>query len=150
MQSEAEVVQCSESNRKGNLSWWRKEALKKKDRDRKRKEKRRKERPRGGVARKNNKGAAICGMMKAAKPNHPATRKGAMRNYITQHVPGTHITFEQRNDSATYRITAMSDLRKAERRTESRVNSVTDGISLRTSSSTDFRPARFAARTRYS
>jgi hypothetical protein len=33
-------------------------------------------------------------MMKAAKPNHPTTEKDAMRNYITQHVPGTHLTFE--------------------------------------------------------
>ena len=96
----AEVVQCSESNRKGKLSRWRKEVLKRKDRDRKRKEKRRKARPHGGVARKTNKGAAICGMMKAAKQNHPATRKDAVRNYITQHVPGTHITFEQRQTLA--------------------------------------------------
>lgn len=35
-------------------------------------------------------------MMKAAKTNHPTTEKDAMRNYITQHVPGTHLTFEQR------------------------------------------------------
>ena len=48
--------------------------MKKKDRDRKRKEKRRKARPHGGDARKTNKGAAICGMMKAAKPKHPTTR----------------------------------------------------------------------------
>ena len=45
---------------------------------------------------KTNKGAAICGMMKAAKQNHQTTREDAVRNYITQHVPGTHITFEQR------------------------------------------------------
>ena len=77
------------------LSRWRKEAQKKKDRVRKRKEKqRKKEHPHGGVARKNNKGIAICSMMKAAKPNHPTTEKDAMRNYITQHVPGTHLTFE--------------------------------------------------------
>jgi len=95
-----EVVQCSESNRKGKLSSWRKEVLKKKDRDRKRKERRRKARPHGGVARESNKGVAICGMMKAAKPNHPTTRKDAVRKYITQHVPGTHITFEQRQTLA--------------------------------------------------
>jgi hypothetical protein len=35
-------------------------------------------------------------MMKAAKPNHQTTEKDAMMNYITQHVPGTHLTFEQR------------------------------------------------------
>ena len=35
-------------------------------------------------------------MMKAAKPNHPTTGKDAVRKYITQHVPGTFITFEQR------------------------------------------------------
>ncbi|MBR3777076.1 MAG: hypothetical protein IKL02_05735, partial [Kiritimatiellae bacterium] len=46
--------------------------------------------PHGGVARKNNKGVAICSMMKAAKQNHPSTKKDAMRNYITQHVPGKH------------------------------------------------------------
>jgi hypothetical protein len=46
--------------------------------------------PPWGVARKNNKGIAVCSMMKAAKPNHPTTEKDAMRNYITQHVPGTH------------------------------------------------------------
>ena len=77
------------------LSRWRKEAQKKKERNRKRREKLIKERPHGGVAR-NNKGIAICSMMKAAKPNHPTTEKDAMRNYITQHVPGTHLTFDQR------------------------------------------------------
>ena len=75
-----EVVQLNESNRKGKLSRWRKDALKKKDRERKKKEKRRKERPHGGVARKNNKGVAICSMMRAAKPNHPTKKKDAMRN----------------------------------------------------------------------
>ena len=76
--------------------------MKKKDRDRKRKERRRKARPLGGVARetKANKGAAICGMMEASKQNHPTTREDAVRNYITQHVPGTHITFEQRQTLA--------------------------------------------------
>ena len=39
-------------------------------------------------------------MMKATKPNHPTTRKDAVRKYITQHVPGTHITFEQRQTLA--------------------------------------------------
>ena len=39
-------------------------------------------------------------MMKAAKPNHQTTREDAVRNYITQHVPGTHITFEQRQTLA--------------------------------------------------
>ena len=68
--------------------------MKKKDRDRKRKERRRKARPHGGVARESNKGVAICGMMEAARQNHQATRKDAARKYITQHVPGTHITFE--------------------------------------------------------
>ena len=88
-----EVVQSRGSNWKGKLSRWRKEVLKKKDRDRKRREKRRKARPHGGVARKTNKGVAICGMMKAAKQKHQATRKDAVRKYITQHVPGTYLTF---------------------------------------------------------
>jgi len=35
-------------------------------------------------------------MMKDAKHKHQAKEKDAMRNYITQHVPGTFITFEQR------------------------------------------------------
>ncbi len=78
------------------MSRWRKDALKKKDRERKKKQKRRKERPHGGVARKNNKGIAVCSMMRASKTNHPYIKKDAMRNYITQHVPGTHLTFEQR------------------------------------------------------
>ena len=43
-----------------------------------------------------NKGVAICGMMKAAKPNHHSQRKDAMRNYTTQHVPGAHLNFSQR------------------------------------------------------
>ena len=77
------------------MSRWRKDAQKKRDKERKKKEKRRKGRPHGGVARKNNKGIAVCSMMKAAKPNHPTTEKDAMRNYITQHVPGKHLTFEQ-------------------------------------------------------
>ena len=96
-----EVVQSRESNWKGKLSRWRKEVLKKKDRDRKRKEKRRKARPHGGVARETNKGAAICGMMNASKQNHQTTRKDAVRKYITQHVPGTCLTFEQRQTLAS-------------------------------------------------
>ena len=96
----AKVVQSREPNWKGKLSRWRKKALKKKDRDRKRKGKRRNERPHGGAARGSNKGVAICGMMKAAKPNHQGQRKDAMRKYITQHVPGTFITFEQRQTLA--------------------------------------------------
>ena len=95
------VVQLNESNRKGKLSRWRKALLKKNDRERKRKEKCRKERPHGGVARKNNKGIAICSMMRAAKPNHSPTERDAVRNYITQHVPGTHLTFEQRQTLAS-------------------------------------------------
>jgi len=77
------VVQSRGSNWKGKLSRWRKEVLKKKDRDRKRREKRRKERPHGGVARKTNKGVAICGMMKAAKPKHQATGKDAVRKCVS-------------------------------------------------------------------
>ena len=96
MAIKAGVVQLNESNRKGKLSKWRKDAQKKRDKERKKKKKHRKERPHGGVARKNNKGVAVCSMMRAAKTNHPPTRKDAMRNYITQHVPGTHLTFEQR------------------------------------------------------
>lgn len=96
-----EVVQLSESNRKGKVSRWRAEAKRKKDRERKRKEKRRKARPHGGVARETNKGVAICGMMKADEPDHPTTRKDAMRNYTTQHVPGAHLNFSQRQTLAS-------------------------------------------------
>ena len=39
-------------------------------------------------------------MMKATKPNHPTARKDAVRNYTTQHVPGAHLTFEQRQTPA--------------------------------------------------
>ena len=95
------VVQCRGSNWKGKLSRWRKDALRKKDSDRKRKEKRRKARPHGGVARETNKGAAICGMMNATKQNHQTTRKDAVRKYITQHVPGTCLTFDQRQTLAS-------------------------------------------------
>ena len=50
----------------------------------------------GVVARaKGNKGVAVFGMMKAAKPIHQQ-RKDAVRKYITQHAPGTFLTFEQR------------------------------------------------------
>ena len=40
-------------------------------------------------------------MMKAAKPKHQATRRDAVRKYITQHVPGTYLTFEQRQTLAS-------------------------------------------------
>ena len=53
-------------------------------------------RPHGDTTRECNKGVAICGMMKTAKPKHPNTRKDTVRKYITQHVPGKFITFEQR------------------------------------------------------
>ena len=97
------VVQSSESNRKGKVSRWRAEAKKKKDRERKRREKRRKkERPHGGAARgKCNKGVTICGMMKVTKPKHQGQRKDAMRYYTTQHVPGTHLNFNQRQTLAS-------------------------------------------------
>ena len=95
-----EVVQLSEPNRKGKVSRWRAEAKRKKDRERKRKEKRRKARH-GGVARETDKGVAICGMMKANEPDHPTTRKDTMRNYTTQHVPGAHLNFSQRQTLAS-------------------------------------------------
>lgn len=89
------VVQFSESNWKGKVSRWRKEALKKEDQERKRRAKRRKkERPLGGDARgRGSKGVAICGMMKASKQNHQSRRKDAVRYYTTQHVPGAHLNF---------------------------------------------------------
>ena len=40
-------------------------------------------------------------MMKAANKKHQATRKDAVRKYITQHVPGTYLTFEQRQTLAS-------------------------------------------------
>jgi len=40
-------------------------------------------------------------MMKATRPKHQANRKDAMRHYTTQHVPGTFITFEQRQTLAS-------------------------------------------------
>ena len=96
------VVQLSESNWKGKVSRWRKEALKKEDRERKRREKRKKkERPHGGAAPESNKGVAICGMMKASKQNHQSRRKDAVRNYTTQHVPGSHLNFNQRQTLAS-------------------------------------------------
>ena len=92
-----ESVQCRESNWKGKLSKWRIAVRRKNDRERKRREKRRKkERPLGVVARtKGNKGVAVFGMMKVTKPIHQQ-RKDAVRKYITQHAPGTFLTFEQR------------------------------------------------------
>ena len=97
-----EVVQSRESNWKGKVSRWRAEAKRKKDRERKRKERRRKARPLGGVARgKDANGVTICGMMKASKTNHPTTRKDAVRYYTTQHVPGTHLNFSQRQTLAS-------------------------------------------------
>ena len=96
------VVQSSESNWKGKVSRWRAEAKWKKDRERKRKGKRRKARPQGGVAReKGFKGVAVCGMMKVTKPKHQSQRKDAMRNYTTQHVPGAHLNFSQRQTLAS-------------------------------------------------
>ena len=85
------------------VSRWRTEAKKKKDRERKRREKRRKkERPLGGDARGiGNKGVTICGMMKDTKPKHQSQRKDAVRYYTTQHVPGTFLTFEQRQTLAS-------------------------------------------------
>ena len=56
--------------------------------------------PPWGVARKNDKGVAISGKMKVTKPNHQAKRKDAVRKYITQHVPGRFLTFEQRQTLA--------------------------------------------------
>ena len=96
------VIQSSESNRKGKVSRWRAEAKRKKDRERKRKEKRRKTRPLGGAARKKDtKGAAICGMMKVTQPKHQSQRKDAVRDYTTQHVPGAHLNFSQRQTLAS-------------------------------------------------
>ena len=40
-------------------------------------------------------------MMKAEKNKHQTRRKDAVRKYITQHVPGTRLTFEQRQTLAT-------------------------------------------------
>lgn len=39
-------------------------------------------------------------MMKAAKPKHQAKGKDAVKKYITQHVPGTFLTFEHRQTLA--------------------------------------------------
>ena len=84
------------------VSRWRTEAKKKKDRERKRREKRRKARPLGGVARgKCSKGVTVCGMMKVPKPKHQSQRKDAVRNYTTQHVPGAHLNFIQRQTLAS-------------------------------------------------
>lgn len=76
--------------------------MKKKDRDRKRKEMQRKKAcPHGGIARKTKNGVTVYGMMKAGKNKHQTRRKDAVRKYITQHVPGTRLTFEQRQTLAT-------------------------------------------------
>ena len=40
-------------------------------------------------------------MMKVTKPKHQGQRKDAMRNYTTQHVPGTHLNFNQRQTLAS-------------------------------------------------
>ena len=95
-----QVVQSDESIWKAPLSRWRQEAKRKKDRERKRREKRRKERPHGGAARENDNGVAVCGKMKASNTNHQAQEKDAVKKYITQHVPGTFLTFEQRQTLA--------------------------------------------------
>ncbi len=58
------------------------------------------ERPHGGVARESDKGVAISGMIKAAKPNHHQGKDAMGREYITQHVPGTFLTFGQRQTLA--------------------------------------------------
>ena len=39
-------------------------------------------------------------MMRAAKPHRQTKREDALRKYITQHVPGTFLTFGQRQTSA--------------------------------------------------
>ena len=72
------------------------------DRERKRRGKRRKATPLGGVARgRCNKGVTVCGMMKVPKPKHQNQRKDAVRNYTTQHVPGTLLNFIQRQTPAS-------------------------------------------------
>ena len=40
-------------------------------------------------------------MMKASKPKHQNRRKDAVRNYTTQHVPGAHLNFSQRQTLAS-------------------------------------------------
>ena len=40
-------------------------------------------------------------MMKADEPDHPTTRKDAMGSYTTQHVPGAHLNFSQRQTLAS-------------------------------------------------
>ena len=57
--------------------------------------------PPGGVARKTKNGVTVYGMMKAEKNKRQTRRKDAVRKYITQHVPGTRLTFEQRQTLAT-------------------------------------------------
>ena len=39
--------------------------------------------------------------MRAVKPNHQSQRKDAVRYYTTQHVPGTHLNFSQRQTLAS-------------------------------------------------
>ena len=40
-------------------------------------------------------------MMKVPKPKHQSQRKDAVRNYTTQHVPGAHLNFIQRQTLAS-------------------------------------------------
>ena len=40
-------------------------------------------------------------MMKVTKPKHQSQRKDAVRNYTTQHVPGAHLNFSQRQTLAS-------------------------------------------------
>ena len=94
------VVQSGEAIGKGKPSRWRIEVQRKKDRERKMGEKRKKrERPLGCVTRGKGKGVAVFGMI-AAKPHRQAKREDALRKYITRHVPGTFLTFEQRQTPA--------------------------------------------------
>ena len=65
---------------------------------------RREARPLGGVARgENAKGVTVCGMMKVTEPKHQSRRKDAVRHYTTQHVPGTHLDFTNRQTLASDR-----------------------------------------------
>ena len=64
------VVQLNESNRKGKLSRWRKNAQKKRDKERKKKEKRRKERPMGASRKKITK-ASQSVIPQGDSPPHP-------------------------------------------------------------------------------
>ena len=40
-------------------------------------------------------------MMRVPKPKHQSQRKDAVRNYTTQHVPGAHLNFSQRQTLAS-------------------------------------------------